>query len=72
MTGLLTRTAIGMRMMLPVRPAPAPVVLQTRGCEPDCRNEYLCDSNHLYYSRLCCYTSGCKYVCDSWVNIGTC
>ncbi len=72
MTGLLTRTAMAMRVMLPLGHVPAPATAQVRGCAPNCHNEYLCDSNHSYYYRLCCFASDCSYVCNSWISIGTC
>jgi hypothetical protein len=42
------------------------------GCAPDCVYEYLCDSNHRYLRRECCYRPDCIRYCDDWVLIGSC
>jgi len=47
-------------------PAVRPVV---DGCAPDCVYEYLCDSSHRYFRRLCCYRSDCTLQCDEWVLV---
>ena len=43
------------------------------GCAPDCVYEYLCDSNHQYFRRLCCYRTDCTWYCEEWVRVaGSC
>lgn len=61
MTALLARahaTALG------AKPTGRPVI---DGCSPDCAYEYLCDSSHRYFRRLCCYRSDCVWACGEWV-----
>jgi hypothetical protein len=52
------------------RPTGRPLV---DSCAPDCVYDYMCDSSHRYFRRLCCYRSDCTWYCDDWVLLsGSC
>jgi hypothetical protein len=49
-----------------------PFTAQPFSCAPDCTFEFMCDSNHRYYRRQCCYNPDCSYFCGGWSYIGSC
>jgi hypothetical protein len=63
MTALLARAHSA---ALRAKPTSRPVI---DGCAPDCFYDYLCDSSHRYFRRLCCYRPDCTDYCGDWVLV---